>query len=352
MMNRFILAAAVLAAWSGYACAGTDAGAPSVLVTQTALRQGSLPKTVQAYGVVQASASASRTVAASTSSVVQAIYVREGEEVAAGAPLLQLMPSPETAAAYSQARSAFTVAQQLAARTQTMFAQHLSTAQQLADAQKAESDAQANLTALKTQGAGGAQVLRAPFRAVVLHLSATQGTLASAGTSLLELASPEKAVLKVGVVPAQAMLVGSGNAASVAAVGEDQRWPGTVVQRGSMINPSTGLVPIEIALPPGHFMPGEAADATIAVGQTQGYVVPHAAILVNDHGGTYVVQDDALKARKVEVSVAGSHADEDVIRGDGLNPKQPLVLSGNYQLDDGMLMRVAAQGAQSGKGEK
>lgn len=349
MKNRLIVAAAMLAAWSGYVCAETEVGAPSVLVTQTALRQGSLPQTVQAYGVVQASASASRTVVASTSAAVQAIYVREGEAVAAGAPLLQLTPSPATAAAYSQAESALKVARELDARTQKMLATHLATAQQAADAQKAESDAQANLTALRAQGAGGAQVLRAPFSAVVLHLSATQGALASAGTSLMELGSPEKAVLRVGVVPAQAMLVGKGNAASVAAVGEDQRWQGTVVQRGSMIDPSTGLVPIEIALPAGHFMPGEAADATITVGQTQGYVVPHAAILVDDHGATYVVQDDALKARKVEVSVAGTHGGEDVIRGAGLNPKQPLVLSGNYQLDDGMLMRVATQ---DGKGAK
>lgn len=339
MKHRYILTVAMLAAWSSYALA--DAGEPSVLVTQTALRQGSLPRTVQAYGVVQASAGASRTVTAATSAVVQALYVREGEEVAAGAPLLQLKPSPETTAAYVQARSALKVAGQLAARTQQMAAQHLATAQQLADAQKAESDAKATLAALDAQGAAGAQVLRAPFRAIVLRLSATQGTLASAGTPLLELASAEKAVLKVGVVPAQAMLVGKGDVANVAAVGGDQRWPGTVVQRGSMVDPSTGLVPIEIALPPGHFLPGEAADATITVGKTEGYVVPHAAILVNDHGDTYVVQDDAMKARKVDVSVAGTHADEDVIRGDGLNPGQPIVLSGNYQLDDGMRMRVA-----------
>jgi RND family efflux transporter MFP subunit len=347
MKNRYMLAAILLAAWTSYACAEPDTGEPSVLVTQTPLRQGSLPRTVQAYGVVQASATGSRAVAASTSALVQAVYVREGEEVAAGAPLLKLAPSPETAAAYAQAQSASKVGEQLVARTQQMFAQHLATAQQLADAQKAESDAKASLTALKAQGAGCAQVLRAPFRAVVMHLAATPGMQTSAGTSLLDLASADKAVLKVGVVPAQAMMVGKGNAASVAAVGEDRRWPGTVVQRGSMIDPATGLVPIEIALPPGHFMPGEAADATITVGQTQGYVVPHAAILVNDHGDTYVVQNDGMKARKVEVSVAGTHADEDVIRGSGLNPKQPLVLSGAYQLDDGMRMRLAKQ---EGKG--
>lgn len=343
MKNRWILGAVALAAWSSFAVAAPDAGAPSVLVTQTALRQGSLPHTIEAYGVVQASAAGSRTVMAETSATVRTVYVRDGQEVSANAPLMQLVPSPQTTAAYIQAQSALRVAQQLATRTQQMFSQHLATAQQLADAQKAESDAQSNLAALKAQGAGGVQVLRAPFRAIVLHVSASQGTIVSAGTPLLDLASPEKAILKVGVVPAQAMLVGNGNAASVRAVGGDQGWPATVVQRGSMVDPATGLVPIEIALPPGRFLPGEAADATITVGQTQGYVVPHAAILVDDRGGTYVVQDDGLKARKVAVSIAGSHQDRDVIRGAELNPSQPLVLSGNYQLDDGMSMRVEPQ---------
>jgi len=341
MKKQYILTAVVLAACASYVSAEPGAGAPSVLVTQTTLRQGSLPHTVQAYGVVQASNAASRSVTASTSAIVQSIYVREGDEIAAGAPLLKLVPSPETTAAYAQAQSAYKVAEQLAARMQQMFTQHLATALQLADAQKAQADAQANLAALKAQGAARAQVLHAPFRAVVLHLRATPGMVASAGTALLELASPEKAVLKVGVVPAQAALVGNGNPASVAAVGEAQRWPARVVQRGSMIDPSSGLVPIEIALPPGHFLPGEAGDATITVGQTQGYVVPRAAILVNDQGGTYVVQDAGMKARKVEVSVVGAHGNEQVVRGAGLNPGQPLVLSGNYQLDDGMRMRVA-----------
>ena len=344
MKNRWILGTVALAAWSTYAFAASDAATPSVLVTQTALRQGSLPRTIEAYGVVQASATASRTVMAATSATVQTLYVREGEEIDAGAPLMQLVPSPQTTAAYVQAQSAQRVAEQLLSRTKQMFAQHLATEQQLADAEKSESDAQSNLAALKAQGAGGVHVLRAPFRAIVLHVAASQGTVVSAGSPLLDLASPEKAILKVGAVPAQALLVGRGNTARITAVGEEQSWPATVVQRGSMVDPSTGLVPIEIALPPGRFLPGEAANATITVGQTQGYVVPHAAILVDDHGETYVVQDDGLKARKVSVRIAGAQGDQDVIRGDGLKPGQPLVLSGNYQLDDGMSMRVAQPG--------
>lgn len=350
MKYRWMLGTAALALWLGHAAAAQpDAGEPSVLVTLTTLRQGSLPRTVNAYGFVQASTPASRTIMAPTPATVGAVYVREGEEVAAGAPLVQLTPSPQTTAAYSQARSARQVAGQLAARTKQMFAQHLATAQQLADAQKSETDTQANLAALEAQGAGGTGVLRAPFRAIVLHLLASPGTLASTGTPLLDLAKPEGVVLKVGVTPADAALVGRGNAARVSVVGERQSWGGTVLQRGSLVDPATGLVPVEITLPVDRFFPGEAADATITVGETQGYVVPHAAILVDDHGNTYVVQANRMKARKVAVRIAGAHGDEDVIQGTGLNADQPLVLTGNHQLDEGMNMRVAIDGQKGTK---
>ncbi|TAL52913.1 efflux RND transporter periplasmic adaptor subunit [Pandoraea sp.] len=349
MNYRWILGAALLAVGTG-ATLGAPAAqpsdaAPSVLVTLTALHPGSLARTVSAYGVVQPGAAGQRTVMAPASQTVGAVYVRAGQAVAAGAPLLQLVPSPETAAAYAQARSALQVARQLATRTQQMYAQHLATAQQLADAQKAASDARANLAALNAQGAGAPSVLRAPFRAIVLRLSAAPGALVAAGTPLLDLARPEALVLKAGVTPQQAALIQRGEPASIAAVGDAQRVAGRVVQRGALIDPASGLVPVEIGVPAGHLLPGQTAEVTITVGQTHGYVVPHAALLVDEQGAPYVVQANGTKARKVPVRVLGAQGDEEVIDGAGLNAGQPLVLSGNYQLDDGMRLRVAAQGA-------
>jgi RND family efflux transporter MFP subunit len=352
MNYRWIFGVAVLVAYSSWvpvAAADSDVEAPSVLVTLTALQSGSLARTVTAYGVVQAAPSAQRAMMASTSQTVSAVYVHAGDEVASGAPLLELVPSPQTGAAYTQAQSALRMARQLTTRTQQMFAQHLATAQQLADAQKAESDAHANLGALQAQGAGGADVLRAPFRAIVLSLSVSPGTLATAGTPLLELAKPAGMMLKAGVAPAEAGLIELGDKTRIEAVGEGGRWLGTVLRRGAMIDPASGLVPVQISLPADQLLPGQTAQAIITVGQTQGYVVPHTALLVDDHGKSYVVQADRMKARKVPVQVLGTQGDEDVIRGEGLNADQPLVLSGNYQLDDGMNLRVATQGPGDAK---
>jgi len=110
--------------------------------------------------------------------------------------------------------------------------------------------------------------------------------------------------------------------------------------RGAVAEADTGLVPVDIALPPGQFYPGEMAEAIITTGQMHGYVVPHSAVLVNESGAPYVVQAIDGTAKKVPVQVVGAHGDEDVITG-ALNARAPLVLAGNYQLDDGMKVRLS-----------
>lgn len=312
----------------------------SVLVTLTQLKQGSLPRVVVGYGTVEPSAAGHKTVMAPVAAVVAAIEVRLGEEVPAGAPLIRLAPSPATAASYTQAKSALSVAERLVASTRKLVAGHLATAQQLADAEKSESDARATLQALDAVGAGGPRLIRAPFRAIVTTLSTTPGSIVAEGAALLDLAAPQNLVLNVGVVPAQAAAIHANDQATVQVIGATQSVPAKVLVGGAVAEADTGLVPVSIALPPGPFLPGEMAQATITTGETRGYLVPHAAVLVNDSGQPYVVQAVNGVAHKVTVQVLDAHGDQDVISG-ALDARAPLVLTGNYQLDDGMKVRLA-----------
>jgi membrane fusion protein, multidrug efflux system len=324
----------------------------SVLVTLTRLKQGSLPQVVVGYGTVEPSAAGHKTVMAPVAAVVAEIDVRLGEEVAAGTPLIRLAPSPATAASYTQAKSALSVAERLVASTRKLVAGHLATAQQLADAQKSESDARSNLQALDAVGAGGSHAIRAPFRAIVTTLSTTPGSIVAEGTALLDLAAPQRLVLNVGVVPAQAAAIHANDTAAVRLIGGARPVSAKVLVCGAVAEADTGLVPVEISLPSGGFLPGEMAQATITTGEERGYVVPHEAILVGDGGEPYVVQAVDGVAHKVPVQVLVVHGAQDVIAGK-LDARAPLVLSGNYQLDDGMKVRLdnspRAQGAVAGK---
>lgn len=313
---------------------------PSVLVQVTKLQKGLLPKTVMAYGTAQADPSVSTTVTAPLSAIVGSVYIRPGQEVSKSAPLVRLVPDPQTSASYAQAVSALQNAKAALTHTQELFRESLATNKDLAAAQNARSDAEAALAALRAQGAGGPTTVRAPLRAVVTKLSVSIGTTVSLGTPLVDLAPPNSLVLLVGVVPDQAPEIMVGAKAEITPVGTSKTYTGKVILRGAVVDAGTGLVPIEISLPPGALFPGQTADAKITTGIVKGYVVPHAAILVDDQGKPYVVQAVRMKAKIVPVQVIDAQGARDLIGGK-LDPNAPLVLAGNYQLQDGMRVRLS-----------
>lgn len=321
---------------------GAALAAPaSVLVQTLPLQQGSLPRTVIAYGVVQAEPGAENSIVAPVAAEVGQVYVRSGEAVRSGAPLVQLLPSPPTQASYAQAVSTLKVAAEATQHTRALLSQFLATQQQLADAEKAESDAHAALDALRAQGAAGPRTLRAPFDAIVTGVSATVRALVSEGNPLVDIARSSGLALMVGVAPDAAGSIEAGNPVSVTPVGESRTYQGKVLERGSIVQSDSGLVPVQIILPPGQFLPGESAQATIRVGSVSGYMVPHEAVLIDDNGNSYVVQAIGDTAKVVDVQVLDRQDAREVISGP-LNTHAPLVLTGNYQAEDGMKLRFAA----------
>lgn len=316
------------------------APAPTALVQVTALKRGTLPRTVLVYGTVQPSAATRQAVVSPVSARVVEIKVRLGEAVARDAPLIQLTPTPATAVAYAQAKSQAHVAADMLARTRTMYTQHLATAQQLGDAEKSEGDARAALAALEAQGAAGPNLVRAPYAATVTALSTSIGSIVDVGGALLELARPSALVLAAGVVPTIARQIASGNAAQVTPIGGSEAVDGRVSLRGGAVDTTSGLVPVEVTLPNNSLFPGESASASINTGELKGFVVPHDAVLLNDEGDTYVVQDVNGTAKKVPITVLGRQGDQDAIDGK-LTENAPLVLAGNYQVDDGMKVQIA-----------
>jgi RND family efflux transporter MFP subunit len=354
----FAVLASALAVWSlaAHPAAGdgsadatstpdaANADTPSVLVTTIPLQRGSLPRTVTAYGVVQADTAARATIVAPVAAMLTRIYVHRGESVHGGAALVQLTPSAPTRAAYAQATAAMRLASAALEHERELLAEHLATRQQLDDAQKAESDARAALAALAAQGAGAPATLRAPFAGVVLDIMASPHALLTEGTVLLELSQATGLTLTVGAAPDAAVQIAAGDQAEVTAVGAAHAWPTHVISPGALVDAASGLVPVRVALPQGRWLAGESARAVITVGMAQGYVVPHAAVLLDDDAHPYVVQDHGGMARIVHVTVVGSDGAHDAITGP-LDADAPLVLEGNYQAQDGMKLRHAGTGA-------
>jgi membrane fusion protein, multidrug efflux system len=346
---RFILVLGVALASPLLAGADDDEKASgSVLVTLTKVVKGSMDETVSGFGTVQAQPSAKQTVTSPLTATVSNIYVQLGAEVAKGAPLVRLVPNPQTSASYIQANSTLRVAQDQLARTRQLLADHLATRQDLANAEKSEQDAEAALTALKAQGAGGPTTLRAPYQAIVTNIPANTGTIVMEGAPLLDLAPPNSLVLRVGVIPEDAGAIKSGNKVKVIPVGSAKSYDASVLLRGSVVDPQTGLVPVDVSLPSGALLPGQTAQAEITTGTMSGYIVPHEAVLVDDKGQAYIVQEIRMAAKLVHIRLVKSGGAKDVVAG-ALDPNAPIVLAGNYQLQDGMKVRLTDPAGDEGK---
>ena len=311
---------------------------PTVLVQLTNVKQGSLPRIITVYGTVGTTPAAQQAVMAPVGAIVDTIYVKQGEKVAADAPLVRLGPTPTTAASYTQAIAAVRAAHDDVQRTRALVDQHLATRQQLATAEKAAADAQASLAALKAEGADSPQTVRAPFQAIVTTVSTNPGAIVPQGTVLLDLVRASELILHAGVVPSQAMQIKPGDTAKVFPLGEKRSVAGQVLLRASTVNPQTGLVPVDVSLAADGLFAGEMAEARITIGESAGYLVPHKAILVDDTGAPYVVQAVSGRARLIQVQILVSNGAQDVIEGP-LDPAAPLVLAGNYQLKNGMRLQ-------------
>ncbi|MDE2349811.1 MAG: HlyD family efflux transporter periplasmic adaptor subunit, partial [Gammaproteobacteria bacterium] len=202
--------------------------------------------------------------------------------------------------------------------------------------------------ALRAQGAAGTTILRAGAAGTVTAVSAGRGAIVAEGAPLLELANSGGLVLVAGAVPADALQIKPGDAARVTPIGADRTLAGTVRMRGAAVDPASGLVPIELTLAAGAALPGESASARITTAMMRGFVVPHEALLVNDAGKTYVVQDVNGAAKFVTVRVLAAAGERDAIDG-ALDPAAPLILAGAYQLEDGMNVRLSNPGPQAAR---
>ena len=353
----------------GGGASGTTAS--SVLVTTETPREGSMPRTLTAYGTVQAApGGGSQTLSVLRAGQVAEVMVAPGEAVGRGQKLLAISAGPAAIAAYQQAVDALTLAKTERGTTAQLLAQHLATRDQVAQANKAVADAQTNLDALKRGGGGSAeQTLTAPFDGVVSDLAVAPGARIAAGTPLVTLARSSRLVAAVGVEPTQRGLVAPGQTARIESLYGGSAEQGKVLSVGAMLDPATRLVPLLVDPPQtvarndsGHelkgdsqgsgqavdirLLPGAPVRVIVQVGELRGWLAPRDAVLT-DAKGAYVFQVNGSKAVRVDVQVVGMAGGTTVVTGP-LDPAHPLVTSGNYQLQDGASVREKQAGAEAG----
>lgn len=347
-MKRLVLSSL---AFFGAALPAFAAGAPgeaaknaTATVATIPARQGSLPERIRAWGSAMPGSDAASVLAIQTAGQVTRWQVMAGERVQRGQTLLEFSAAPAAVASYAQASTALDLAREQRARTARLLAQQLATRDQLAQADKAVTDAQATLAALRRQqGDRTAVTLKAPFDGVVATTTANQGDTLAAGAPLLTLNRADGLVVAVGVEPSVHARLAPGAAVRLTPLDGGESIDGSLQRIGAALNPKTRLVDAQIATA-APLLSGAAYRADITVGQWHGWLVPRHAVR-GDEGDRHVFQVVGGKAVEVPVEVVGESEDTSVVDGK-LDAGAPIVTTGATQLEDGMAVREGAAEAK------
>ncbi|QGZ66914.1 efflux RND transporter periplasmic adaptor subunit [Paraburkholderia acidisoli] len=342
----------VCAARADNAAAPAAASQPTAAVEVVHVSRKPVSQVVVAYGSVASASANVTTVSLSYLARVVRVLVQPGQSVTRGAPLFVVQADPNAVIALGQAQSAATLARGELERTEALYHDGLATQSQLAAAQKALADAQQALDAQGATGVSvGAKTVTAPVAGVVSQLTAAPGDQVQAGAALAQLvadraSSGNSANITLGADPADALKLRTGDGVVLhplsASLGGEQAQ-GRVVLVGAAIDPQSQLVDVSVNAPlaAGGFLPGTRVRADIDTQTGVWWNVPRASVL-QDGKGYYVFQvSPGNKAHRVDVAVKVEHGNQYGVDG-ALDVTRPLVVSGNYELEDGMAVRVVA----------
>jgi RND family efflux transporter MFP subunit len=354
-MRKFGFLAVVLAGLSlaltasaADAAAGAASTVTAAVVVKPAVKT-TIARQVTGVGTVGSNPNAVLSVNAPFAAIVGQLFVRAGEAVTKGQKLVALQTTPAQSAAYAQAQAAVTYAQGELARQEHLLRQQLATHAQVAQARNALADAEAKLQALQSVGAGNARsVLTASAAGTVTAVSAQAGQHLAEGANILTLAPSSALVVRLGVEPERADAVRIGTQVKLHdALDPTETRQGTVESVSATVDSKTRLrdVLVSIQKQAGTIDPplavGTYMHGSITLGRAQVIAVPPEAILL-DNKGKYLFVVRNGTAHRVDV-ITGPENDQLVGVSGAIEAGASVVVQGNYELTDGMHVRVVSQ---------
>ena len=184
----------------------------------------------------------------------------------------------------------------------------------------------ARVPTIKADGDGAVRRQR------VATVPVAQGDRVQPGAALLTLTRLDGLVVTIGIDPGDRNRVRPRQSVHLTPLGAGPQLDGQILRVDGVLNPKTRLIDADVSVSPGVVIAGEAFRADITVGQLQGWIVPHDAVL-SDAKGSTCSRSRGNTASRVDVTVAGSAGNNDVVDGK-LDPQRALVVAGNYQLSD------------------
>ncbi|MHB1529183.1 MAG: efflux RND transporter periplasmic adaptor subunit [Acidiferrobacteraceae bacterium] len=347
-MNRKAIAVAVIAAAVGVGIVLYRRPIPPrasiqpvdpVHVVPLAVR--TIAKRVTAYGVVTGAPGDQWNVSKAFGTEIRNVYVRLGQRVDKGEPLLKVAPAPSVVLTLARAKSALALAGQGLRQVRHRYLLKLATNASLLAARQRYEDALLHWQSLRAWGVGGPVLVRAPEAGLVAALPiASSGAFVPKGQTLVTVTAMGRLQATFGVEPDIATVLTVGRPVPVMSLNRrSHKVVGRIQAVSGSIDPKTRLVDVFVTLPPASgFLVGQFVKGRVRAYRSKGFVVPHSAVLPQDGRRVlYTVSAGRAVAHDVHIELRDHRFYE--ISGSGLQAGAPVVVLGNYELRPGMAVR-------------
>jgi membrane fusion protein (multidrug efflux system) len=317
---------------------------PTARVKTLPVRKGTITENMRVYGTVVPAPGATQAVSVPFESQVRRIMVSAGQEVSKGSLLLEIEPSPDTKLKFQQASDAYALAKEKLEHVQQLLDLKLATNTQLLSAKQAVQQAELSLESMKRRGIDGQNDLRSDVRGVIQKVHVQEGAIVPAGNPLVEIVAQDRLEVRLGVEPTSISRVKINQKVFLTKVNVSASLgvTGRVREISRSVKPSTQLVDVFIALPsPAGFLLGESILGILTIDSAEGLIVPRSAVLPEeDKHILYTIKDG--HAMKHTVKIGLENDGEMQVSSPDLQPGEPVVVLGNYELKDAMAVEVEA----------
>jgi membrane fusion protein (multidrug efflux system) len=264
------------------AAPGGGRGGRGQQVSEATVASRSFSDTIKVLGVARGLKSVNIT--SNSTELITAVLFRDGQRVAAGAPLVQLQAREEDAGII-EARAQVTQAQREYERYRALAEKGIAPRVTAEQSETALATARASLAAAEARR--GDRMIRAPFAGVLGLTTVTAGTLINPGAVIATL--DDTSVIRVdfpvperylGVLRAGLPLTATADAFN------GEAFQGRIALIDTRINETTRAVTAraEFPNPGGRIRPGMLMRVAVAQGQRQSAAVPEAAIQYEGQG--------------------------------------------------------------------
>lgn len=315
---------------------------PMARVSVAPIKNSTISVSITAYGEIVPAPGAIHVVSVPYESQVLHVMVSTAQKISANDTLLEIVPSPDTKLQLEQARNNYEVSKKSLGNVQQLFDLKLATNNQLLQAKQTFQQAELRLESLKQQGISDQKEICADVTGLVSKVYVQDGAIVPAGNPLMELVAQDRLEVCLELEPEDIVQLHPDQAVLLTYVDV----PTAKVVKGEIrkisraVNPVSRLVDVFVTLHGSEkFLLGEYILGKISVASSYGLVVPRSAIL--SENGKYILYTIREgRAVKHIVQLGLESANEAEVSGADLRPGEHVVTVGNYELEDGMAVRV------------